>query len=120
MAIESGRAPRLEVIVPGWHVITHADLDDPGEPRTAALLARLAGLQPRSVAEAEPYLDSLIRSHGDADGTPPVCLHQGRMVTVSASSLWLSRDDARYRHAEGRPCEHSFVDHSSLLSAARD
>jgi hypothetical protein len=116
MAIEPDQEPRFETIPVGWHVITHADLDDPSEPRTAALLARLAGFRPRSVAEAEARLDDLLRSHGDEQGLPPVCLHEGRMVTVSASSVWLSDSEARYRHAEGRPCEHPFVDRSSLLS----
>jgi hypothetical protein len=116
MAIESDHEPRFEAIPTGWHVITHADLDDPGEPRTAALLTRLAGFRPRSVAEAEARLDDLLRSHGDETGLPPVCLHEGRMVTVSASTVWLTDSEARYRHAEGRPCEHPFVDRSSLLS----
>jgi hypothetical protein len=99
-------------------VLTHADLDDPLEPRTARLARELAGFMPGSLDEAERRLDELLRSHGHpAAGVPAVCLHQGRMVTVSSSSVWLAPGEARYRHAEGRPCEHTFVDHSPLLSA---
>ena len=56
----------------------------------------------------------MLREHGD-DGTPPVCLHQGRMVTVSSSLVRLDLNGARYLHAEGRPCEHAFQDQSRLL-----
>ncbi len=117
MSLENG-APRFEPLETGWHVLTHADLDDPHEPRTARLMRELAGFRPRSRDEAERRLDDLLRSHGDdVSGLPPVCLHQGRMVTVSSSSVWLAPGEAHYRHAEGRPCEHPFVDHSHLLRA---
>lgn len=116
MALESAGAPRFEPLAAGWHVVTHADLDDPDEPRTAWLVRALADFAPRSVAEAEERLMELLRSHGDpAAAVPAVCLHGGRMPTVSASCVWLAAGEARYRHAEGRPCEHPFVDHSHLL-----
>jgi hypothetical protein len=118
MAAAADAAPRCEPVPGGWHVITHADLDDAREPRTARLMRELAGFAPHSVAQAEQRLDALLRSHGDdASGIPPVCLHAGRMVTVSASSVWLAAGEARYRHAEGRPCEHVLADHSHLLRA---
>lgn len=114
MAIETEGAPRIEPIPMGWHVITHADLDDAGEPRTAGLVRALAGFSPPTLQEAEQRLDVLFRSHGE-EGLPPVCLHAGRMVTVSSSSVWLAAGEARYRHAEGRPCEHPLTDRSALL-----
>jgi hypothetical protein len=40
------------------------------------------------------------------------------MVTVSSSVVSLSRDRARYLHAEGRPCEREYADHSGLLLGA--
>lgn len=105
-------------IAPGWHVLTHADLDDASEPRTARLMRELGGFAPRSTAQAEARLIGLLRSHGDADaGIPAVCLHEGRMVTVSTSLVWLAPGEARYRHAEGRPCEHPLVDYTHLLRA---
>jgi hypothetical protein len=111
MSLEGDAAPRFEPLETGWHVLTHADLDDPDEPRTAWLVGELEGFRPRSLGEAEGRLEELLRSHGDpASGGPAVCLHQGRMVTVSSSSVWLAPGEARYRHAEGRPCEHPFVD----------
>jgi len=113
------RTPRFHAIAPGWHVLTHADLDDPGEPRTARLVRELAGFAPGSLAEAQERLDALLASHGDeARGLPPVCLHHGGMVTVSSSRVWLAAGDARYRHAEGRPCEHPLEDVSGLLEPA--
>jgi hypothetical protein len=119
MALEGDGAPRFAAIHQGWHVLTHADLDDPGEPRTAGLVRELAGFVPGSRAEAERGLDALLASHGgETPGLPPVCLHHGRMVTVSSSAVWLSAGEARYRHAEGRPCEHPLEDVSALLQAA--
>jgi hypothetical protein len=118
MALEADAPPRFEPIHGGWHVITHADMDDPLEPRTVRLARELADFAPGSLEQAEQRLDDLLRSHGDVDaGIPPVCLHAGRRVTVSTSSVWLAAGAARYRHAEGRPCEHPFVDHSHLLRA---
>ena len=119
MALEGDAPPRFGAISPGWHVLTHADLDDPGEPRTARLVRELEGFAPGSQAEAERRLDALLASHGEeAPGLPPVCLHHGRMVTVSSSRVWLAADTARYRHAEGRPCEHPLADVSALLEPA--
>ena len=119
LALEPDRPPRVAMVPAGWHVITHMDLDDPREPRASALALRLKGWAPRSLAEAEARLDELLRSHGDpTTGLPPVCLHQGRMVTVSASSVTLAPGEARYRHAEGRPCEHAFEDYSRLARVA--
>jgi hypothetical protein len=119
MALEGDLPPRFSAISPGWHVLTHADLDDPGEPRTARLSRELEGFVPGSLAEAEQRLDDLLASHGEeGPGLPPVCLHHGRMVTVSSSRVWLAAGEARYRHAEGRPCEHPLADVSALLEPA--
>jgi uncharacterized protein with NRDE domain len=105
---------RIADVTPGWHAITHADLDDPGEPRTARLLRELQDYTPRSPEEAERKVQTLLADHDP----PPVCIHDGAMPTVSSSCVWLAPGEARYRHAEGRPCEHPFLDHSNLL--ARD
>jgi uncharacterized protein with NRDE domain len=110
-------------IAPGWHAITHADLDDPQEPRTRWLGRKLAGFAPATPAEAERGLLELLRIHGDearagGETAPPVCLHQGRMRTVSSSLVFLSSQDARYLHVEGRPCTSTALDCSHLLGAA--
>jgi hypothetical protein len=109
-SIEARRVPR------GWHALTHADLDDRAEPRCAWLIERLARFEPAGPAEAERGLIDLLRAHGD--GTPPVCLHEGPIRTVSASLVLLARDRARYLHAEGRPCDHPAIDRSALLGGA--
>jgi len=101
-------------IEPGWHVLTHRELDDPAEPRAAALVSRLRGFRPSGVDEARALVTSLLASHGP----PAVCIHQGRMVTVSSFVVWLAPDAARYHHLDGRPCERTFEDVSHLLSGA--
>ena len=116
VALEGGE-PRVSPIAPGWHVLTHQELDDPHEPRAAHWLARLKHERPPSREAAETLLMSVLRSHGE-DGAPPVCLHQGVMVTVSSSLVWMDANGARYLHAEGRPCEHPYEDRTPLLSGA--
>jgi len=113
LLVWDGETRRIIEISPGWHVLTHQELDDPTEPRAAYLVQRLRE-RPPTPANAEEELAAILREHGD-HGTPPVCLHQGRMVTVSSSLVWLDEKGARYLHAEGRPCEHAFEDQSRLL-----
>lgn len=99
-------AGALEVaaIAPGWHVATHEAMDAAGEPRTAWLLERLAGWRPAALEDAVAGLTSRLATHPDAGGAPAVCVHDGRMSTVSSSLVWLAPGVARYLHAEGRPC----------------
>jgi len=119
----SDGARTLEVasLRPGWHALTHSDLDDPEEPRTRWLLGRLAHFAPPTPAEAERHLLDLLRAHGGAaspgdEPAPPVCLHAGRMQTVSSSLVYLARDEVRYVHIEGRPCTGAAVDCTPLLA----
>jgi uncharacterized protein with NRDE domain len=116
VAIESS-APRITRIEPGWHVLTHREMDDPDEPRAAHLLADLRTRRPSSRSEAERLVMDRLRSHGE-NGAPPVCLHDGLMATVSSSLVWMDEHGARYLHADGRPCEHDYQDRSGLLAAA--
>jgi hypothetical protein len=120
---EGAAGPSFRTVSGGWHVITHADLDDESEPRTARLLYELAYFRPLSVEKAEQRLGDLLRSHGSARGTgreaaqvPAVCLHDGPMTTVSATLVTLGPAGARLLHADGRPCERRFQDRSSLLT----
>jgi uncharacterized protein with NRDE domain len=110
-----GAGPARETtLAPGWHVVTHADLDDRGEPRTAWLLDRLAQARLTHPEAAIACVEALLRTH-PGGSTPAVCIHTGRMVTVSASCLWLAPGTAIYHHAEGRPCENALADVSDLL-----
>lgn len=113
--LHDGAQP-LREIGPGWHVVTHEDLDDASEPRTAWLMGDLAGFAPRDVDQAFEGLLSRLRHHGDGNHRPAVCIHEGRMRTVSSSLVWLAGGRARYLHAEGRPCEAAALDHSSLTA----
>uniref|UniRef100_A0A832I0N7 NRDE family protein n=1 Tax=Eiseniibacteriota bacterium TaxID=2212470 RepID=A0A832I0N7_UNCEI len=116
LAHEPPAAPVLRPLAPGWHVVTHADLDDRAEPRTAMLLDDLAGWAPRTPDALEAGLWARLRLHGDGAARPPVCIHDGPMPTVSASVVWLARGGARYLHVQGRPCEGAPADHSHLLA----
>lgn len=107
---------RVVQLEPGWHVLTHSDLDDRDEPRTASLLRELAGWQGRDDAGIEAGLAALMRRHGG--DAPAVCIHDGPMPTVSSSLIRLSSSEARYAHAEGRPCETEYRDRSELLAAS--
>ena len=109
-----GREAVTVEITPGWHVITHEDLDDRAEPRTRWLLEELEDFAPPSTDAALERLGALLASHGE-DGLPPVCLHSGRMVTVSTARIVLGDGEARYLHGEGFACEATLVDHSPLL-----
>ena len=109
-----GRDVRSIEITAGWHVITHEDLDDRGEPRTRRLLEALDGFAPRSTDAALERLGALLATHGE-DGLPPVCLHDGRMVTVSTARVVLGPGESRYLHGEGFACEAVLADHSALL-----
>ena len=111
-----GGDPAVTPITPGWHVITHQELDDPGEPRTRMLLERLDGVRPGGVDEALAILGDLLRLHGEG-GEPPVCIHRERFPTVSSSLLALGGVGApRYLHAPGPPCVTAYEDHSTLLA----
>lgn len=107
-------APRVTTLTEGWHVLTHAELDDPQEPRTAWLMDALDGFAPANLADAERGLTALLATHEGAG--PAVCLHEGRMVTVSSARVWLAPGEASYHHAEGPPCTTPFVDYSHALA----
>ena len=123
LAFGADRVPRVRTIPTGWHVLTHAELDDGTEPRTRRLLHDLAYFQPLSLEKALQKLGDLLRSHGASRGVahpdpvPPVCLHEGRMRTVSSSLVFLAADRARYLHAPGRPCEHRYQELTHLLES---
>jgi len=116
LSIRPGRKPTLDTIAPGWHAITHFEMDDPADTRASWVLARLAGWRPASRADAESRLLAIITSHGGGGGAPAVCLHEGRAPTVSAAMLWLAPGETAYRHAQGRPCVTPFEDCTHLLA----
>lgn len=125
LSLEAGGSPRVRPVTGGWHVITHADLDDEREPRTARLLYELAYYRPLSMEKALQRTGDLLRSHGadrgavDPRPVPAVCLHGGVMETVSSSLVFLHEGGCRYLHAEGRPCQAAFADRTTLLDPPR-
>lgn len=130
VSIPFGEAPRATLLEPGWHVITHQEMDDPEEPRTRALLERLRDERPRDVEDGLELLKGLLREHGDggAWSGPAVCLHRERFPTVSSTLLALGvggeagtsgdagpSGGARYLHAGGPPCVTPYEDFSPLF-----
>jgi hypothetical protein len=117
LLVEAGTDRRVRPLEPGWHVLTHADVDDPNEPRTAWLMERLRGWAPGDASEALQGIADLLRTHGDAArGIPGVCLHRERFPTVSSSLIALGDVGAsRYLHAAGPPCTTPYDDVSALL-----
>jgi hypothetical protein len=77
-------------------------------------MEELRDFRPATVEEAENVLAARLSEHGVAL-SPAVCIHEGRMVTVSSSIVVLGPGVARYRHSEGRPCEHPAQGLSHLL-----
>jgi uncharacterized protein with NRDE domain len=110
---DAGSTARVAAIAPGWHALTHAELDDANEPRAEWLVEQLRDFHPGSLDEAEERLGRWLAEHGGLG--PAVCLHEGRMVTVSTSRVWLAPGAARYRHGEGRACTAPIVDYTHLL-----
>ena len=113
LSIRAGRKPALDAIAPGWHAITHFEMDDETDPRATWIHARLAGWKPSSREDADARLASIVTSHGGG-AAPPICLHDGRAPTVSAAMLWIAPGELSYRHAQGRPCVTPFEDCTNL------
>lgn len=113
LSIRAGRAPAIDPITPGWHAITHFEMDDAADPRVTSVQARLTEKKSPSREDAVSRLKSIIASHGGG-GAPGFCLHDGRAPTVSSALLWLAPKELSYRHAQGRPCETPFEDFTHL------
>jgi hypothetical protein len=112
----NGAPHEITPIAPGWHVLTHRELDDSDEPRAAHLMRVLGDWRPGNVDAARARLIELLASHDP----PRACIHEGRMVTVSSFVVWLAAAEARYHHLDGRPCEHAPLDFSHLLAGPYD
>jgi len=106
-----GENAAVQDLAPGWHVLTHADLDDREEPRTRRLLRELDGWTPGDFDVARRGLTSRLASHE----VPRVCLHEGRAQTVSFALVYLGVPGVRYLHGDGRPCECGAIDHTNLV-----
>ena len=115
-ALQTGIGPpRIQPIARGWHVITHQDLDDAGEPRTRWIYEDIREKRPATVDQAVELMSEHLRSHGKG-GAPEVCLHRDTFPTVSSSLIALGEGGPRYLHAQGSPCMNAYRDETSLLS----
>jgi hypothetical protein len=106
-----GTGLRIEMLRPGWHVVTHVDADDIFDPRTETALTLLRQSPPRALEDLEPIL-------AVHEGGRAICLHADGHGTVSSSLIELTWADpyaARYLHAAGRPCGTPYQDLSQLL-----
>lgn len=130
---EDGAETGVRILEEGWNVLTHADVNDPAEPRTAWLRGRLERFTPAGVGEALEGIASLLQTHADPDrGIPGVCLHRDRFPTVSSTLIALGEIGGapgeiggapgelggapRYLHAAGPPCATPYEDVSGLLA----
>jgi uncharacterized protein with NRDE domain len=103
-------ATRAEQLFPGWHVITHGDVDDPFDARAELVHTNLRLAPPRTAEALVP----LLSSH---DGSRAVCLHSEPHGTVSSSLVHVDWESGvtRYLHAAGKPCATPYQDISPLL-----
>jgi hypothetical protein len=106
-----GAVARMTEPSPGWHVLTHTDIDDVEEPRAAWVLDSLTTFKPGTPEEARRGVIERLSRHE----APAVCIHDGPVRTVSASWVEFGSHGVRYQHAEGPPCTAPFVDYTSLL-----
>ena len=113
---DAGRVDHVEPLTPGWHVLTHTHLDDGSEPRVAWLRDRLGHHMPSERDDALEALAGLLAVH-ESPVTPAVCLHEGRVRTVSSTRVWLAPGEARHLHAEGPPCVTPWRDVGDRLAA---
>jgi len=115
LVIDGVSPPRIDDVAPGWHALAHAGIDDVREPRTRWLVERLRDVRVASAEAAWSHATGLLREHGGGD-VPAVCVHDGRMPTVSAARLVFAPGTLCYEHAEGRPCTAPFLDYSHLFA----
>lgn len=101
---------RIDALFPGWHVLTHGDVDDPFDPRSELAHTNLRLAPPREPGD-------LVATLGSHEGDRAVCLHDTPHGTVSSSLVQVDWNTGvtRYLHAPGRPCATPFQDVSSLL-----
>lgn len=101
---------RIEELFPGWHVLTHGDVDDPFDPRSELAHTNLRLAPPRAAEDLVPTL-------GSHEGDRAVCLHAVPHGTVSSSLVHVDWNSGvtRYLHAAGRPCTTPYQDVSRLL-----
>jgi uncharacterized protein with NRDE domain len=101
---------RVEELFPGWHVLTHGDVDDPFDPRSEHVQTSVRSAPPRRPEDLVPTL----ASH---EGARAVCLHADPHGTVSSSLVhveWAS-GATQYLHAAGRPCSTPYQNLGRLL-----
>src|SRR5262249_38807549 len=67
LSFRTGSKPTIEHVSPGWHAITHRELDDWDDPRVAWALGQLARWRPDSRVEAEGRVKVMLASHGSED-----------------------------------------------------
>jgi uncharacterized protein with NRDE domain len=104
---------RVQELRPGWHVLTHADADDPFDPRAELAHMQLRAAPPRTLEDLVPML-------GSHEGGRAICLHADAHGTVSSSLIqcvWADPSATRYLHAAGKPCGTPFQDLSRLATS---
>jgi uncharacterized protein with NRDE domain len=110
---------RVEVVelVPGLHLLSNGNLDDPHDQRQE-FARRLLTLQRLDSAVAFLAVASRTFSRkADSQGRRGVIVSRDDYGTVSSTLLSLPKktQNAVYQHAPGPPCDHPYDDASALL-----
>ena len=113
--LHAGDRLRVQLLPSGLHVLTAADLDDPGDRRLGYALEWLHQRGYQTADDAVAALKDLCSQRGN--GSPPICLRGEQGGTVSSSILALRQPPAPslYLHAQGPPDRTPYQDYSFLL-----
>jgi uncharacterized protein with NRDE domain len=106
---EAGR--RVRGLEPGIHVVTEQDPNDPADAKAQEILraAEVALAESGTGEELVIRLRAVLQSHEATDGASPACIHAEQHGTVSSSTVLVMQDGVRYEHADGPPCQTSYV-----------
>ncbi len=107
----------LVEMIPGWHVLSNAGLDDLRDPKIRRVQELLNNEMPSDTSNPGlilPLLKKICRDHGKNDNpadTRSACLH-GTSAGTRSSSIMVIDSKGRvveYQHAEGFPCKNEYL-----------
>jgi hypothetical protein len=115
VVLSAGDSLHIRSLPPGIHVLANGDVDDPNDPRLQYALDWLKRHPYDSAADCVRALRDLCAQHEPEH--PPICFRHEERGTVSSSIVVLGRTlaDSTYLHAQGPPCQTTYVDCSYLL-----
>lgn len=106
-SMDDGIGRRTTRLLPGVHVLTEQDVDDPDDPKTQYIRERATRMLDAAATPAQLLagLREVLRSHEAPYDGSPACIHGEVHGTVSSATVLVSAaGGVRYEHAEGTPC----------------